>query len=331
MGAEVNPLQSLYDTFNNGTSQEKWDSLPDFPRMLDVELTSACNFGCLQCPTGNKSLGRKAEFMADETIYKIVTEAGEHDAALRFIGWGEPLLHPRVVDYVSWAHVHGLLTHLNTNGSKLSPTMAAALVGVGLSSIKLSFQGVDRQSYLEMRRTDFFEGMIRAIEVMREARRDRKLPYIAASTSITYESEEQVAEFRARLEPLVDHLSIGHTTFDFMDMKAVRLKPAEKAMLERLAGLQTVERRHPDPCPEVFDKLSIHADGSVRVCCNDYSGVTYLGNVNETPIAEMWRHPQIEDYRRRLAKKEYGGPLCSVCFDYQSLTAGTKHVSEPVE
>lgn len=319
-----NPFAPLYAACNTGDGQAKYDALAEFPRMLDLELTSACNFRCLQCPVGNLSMTRPAQFMDAAVFESIVKQCALHGTALRLIGWGEPLLHPEVVRFVALARANGLLVHINTNASRITPELARALCQAGLSSIKFSFQGVDRQSYLEMRRTDFFEGMIGAISDMVKARAAEggPLPHISASTSITYETDEQVAEFRERLGGLVDYLSIGHTTFDFMDMGAVRLKPAEREMLERLASLQTVEKRHPDPCPEVFDKLSIHADGQAVVCCNDYNALTNLGNVEDTPIAEMWRHPQIEEYRKRLAAKEYGGPLCSVCYDYAGLTKG---------
>jgi radical SAM protein with 4Fe4S-binding SPASM domain len=72
----------------------------------------------------------------------------------------------------------------------------------------------------------------------------------------------------------------------------------------------------------VFDKLSVHYDGSVRVCCNDFDGITNLGNVNEAPLSEIWRHPQMEEYRKRLSANEYGGKLCGSCYDYAGLTEG---------
>ncbi len=98
------------------------------------------------------------------------------------------------------------------------------------------------------------------------------------------------------------------------------LKPADRERMEKLAAGQTVEKRHPDPCPEVFDKLGIQADGGVVVCCNDFDGTVALGNVRDTPIAELWRHPKIEAYRKNLAAKKYVGPLCSVCYDYMGCT-----------
>lgn len=319
----MNPFQPLYDGCNTGDSAGKYADLPDFPRLIDVELTSSCNFRCLMCPTGNLSLKRPAEFMERDTYRRIVAQCEEHGTALRFIGWGEPTLHPGLVRYIWLASDYDILTHLNTNGSKITSDMARKLVQAGLSSIKFSFQGVDRQSYREMRNTDFWHGMIQAITTMRETRGhlDSQTPWIAASTTTTYEPEDKIADFRRQIEPLVDQLTIGKTIFDFMDLAAVRLRPDDVAMLERLKALSSGDgKAHPSPCPEVFDKLSIHADGSVVLCCNDFDGTVMLGNVNDAPIAALWRHPKIEAYRERLAKNDYDAPLCRDCYDYQGLS-----------
>ena len=48
----MNQLQPLYDGFNSGDPADKLAALPKFPLMVDIEVTSACNFRCLMCPTG---------------------------------------------------------------------------------------------------------------------------------------------------------------------------------------------------------------------------------------------------------------------------------------
>jgi MoaA/NifB/PqqE/SkfB family radical SAM enzyme len=313
----VNPFKPIYEKCNSPKGK-----LIDFPRMIDLEPTSTCNFRCLMCPTGNRSLTRPGSFMGSDTFNRIAVEASYYGAALRFIGWGEPLLHPNISDFINIASEYGLLTHLNTNGSKVdSNYLGHELVRSGLNSIKFSFQGVDRQSYLNMRRADFFDGMMASIKCIRGAKEYHKSDiWIAASTSVTNETPKQIADFIELMTPWVDELSIGTTTFDFMDLNTVRLRPGERDLLEELQAQDTTEKRHPDPCPEVFDKLSIHADGTVVVCCNDFNGRVTLGNVDYTPILDMWRHPDIEAYRKRLTAKEYSGPLCSVCYDYMGLT-----------
>lgn len=316
--AAVNPFRHIYDECNTGDPADKYRDLADFPLMIDIELTSACNFRCLMCPTGNLSLARKSEFMTPRTFSRVVAQCLEHGTALRFIGWGEPLLHPRVCDFISDAG--NLPTHLNTNGSMIDDDLAEMLMGSGLTSMKFSFQGVDRKSYAEMRNTDWFEGLVETISRVRRHRGERPLPWLSASTTITDETPEMVEKFKKLLSPLVDELSIGKTVFDFMDLNAVRLRAQDKDRLTLLKSLESTEKRHPIPCPEVYTKLSVHADGSVVVCCNDHSGETNLGNVNNVPIAEIWRHPEMESYRERLARKEYTGPLCSVCYDYMDCT-----------
>lgn len=317
----MNPFSPLYQRCNSGTAEQKHKGLGDFPIIIDVEPVGLCNYRCLMCPTGLQALGRPQGFMEQRVWRSIVNECEPHGTALRCIGWGEPLLHPDIVGMVAYASQKGLLVHLNTNASKLTPELAEHLVDAGLASIKFSFQGVDRASYAEMRRVDFFDGMLQAIRWVREARGFNRLPFIAASTSVTDEPEDKVETFRQTMSELVDHLSIGQTTFDFFDHRALRLKPAQREVLDRVTSIAW-EKRHPDPCPEVWDKLSIHWDGSGHVCCNDYSGKTNLGKVPDVSLMEMWSHPTMTGYRERLSRKEYGGPLCSVCYDYASLTKG---------
>lgn len=320
----MNPFSQIYARCNTGDPADKWANLADFPRMIDLELTSLCNFRCLMCPTGNRSLTRPAEFMAAETFETIVEQCRPHGTALRFIGWGEPTLHPKLLDFIHAASEAVLLTHLNTNGSKMTAGMANSLVTAGLSSIKFSFQGVDRKSYREMRNIDFFDGMLRAIEMMADARLNHlhRPCWIAASTTVTGESRKAIRDFARRVRPLVDELGIGKTIFGFMDIGAVRLKSSDRKRLERFAAREDPDELwHPDPCPEVYDKLSIHADGSVVLCCNDFNGTAELGNVNETPIMELWRSPVIEAYRERLARKDYDAPLCRDCWNYMGCAS----------
>jgi MoaA/NifB/PqqE/SkfB family radical SAM enzyme len=216
-----------------------------------------------------------------------------------------------------------LLSHLNSNGSKVTREMAKGLIDAGLSSLKWSFQGADRKTYAESRNTDFYDGLLEVAAMVKDIRGNRPLPYLHISTSITSETPEIVAAFRERASQVVDLVTVGHTTFDYLDLRAARLSATELETLKRLMVLSTDEKKHPSPCPEVYDKITIHSDGSARVCCNDVNGETNLGNVATSSIAKMWRHPEMEDYRKRLAGNDYGGPLCSSCYDYADLTEGT--------
>jgi MoaA/NifB/PqqE/SkfB family radical SAM enzyme len=310
----TNPFQPLYDIQNAGNSPRKLAVLPDFPRLVDLELTNSCNFRCLMCPTGNLSQTRAAGFMEVDQFECVVDQCAEHGTAIRLIGWGEPTMHPQFHRLLRYAKERHVLVHVNTNGYWTNPVWwAEMLVNGGLDSIKFSFQGVDQASYAEMRNKDWFDGLFDVVKTFHSVRGERSRPFIHVSTSITDEDDIMVEKFRNKFAAHVDQLSVGRTVFDYMDWKAARLRPADRERLERLAGLETTRKVHPD-CPEVYDKLSIAWDGSVRTCCNDYDGVTDLGSADD--LAKAWNHPVIGHYRKNLADGLYIGPLCSNCFDY---------------
>lgn len=110
--------------------------------------------------------------MTRDTFQALLDKTAPFRSALRFIGWGEPTMHPNLAKFVYLAAEAGRLTHLNTNGSLLltRPLLAQDLVASGLSSIKFSFQGTDPESYYAMRRTDFFDDLLRSIARVRAVR-----------------------------------------------------------------------------------------------------------------------------------------------------------------
>ncbi len=313
------PLQAIYDVCNAGHSKEKLARLPAFPRLIDIEMTNTCNFRCLMCPTGNFSQKRAKGFMDDAVFYKILDEIRPHRTPLRFIRWGEPLTHPRILDYLRACREAGVLTHVNTNGSKLDAAMVDALLDIPLDSLKFSFQGVDRKSYAEMRNTDFFEDLVATIRRLHEKRGARSRPFIQVSTTITYESKELVQFFKTALAPFCDSLNVGRTVLEYVDLNAVRLRPDEFEELKRLKDLESVIKVHPE-CPEVFDKISVNWDGKVTACCMDSDAMMILGDARTQTLAEIWKSETLNGYRALLADMRHDDlPLCKSCYDTHGL------------
>ena len=162
----INPFANHYALCNSGTSAEKYASLADGPHLVDIEPVGLCNFKCTFCPTGLGALGRPSGFMSAETHANILKKTQFPVADIRYIGWGESLMHPDIVSFVREATDAGRLSHINTNASKLTYGMACDLVDVGLTSIKFSFQGTDRETYKKMRPIEFFYYLILTIHTI---------------------------------------------------------------------------------------------------------------------------------------------------------------------
>ncbi len=310
-----NPFASLYAECNKGNSKEKLGNLPQFPRIIDIELTNVCNFRCLMCPTGTRMMKRESGYMTEEIFETLISQIKGKGVGLRFIRWGEPLLHPQFTQFVTRAKTAGVLCHMNTNGSKMTVELMKFLCDIGFDSIKFSFQGVDRKSYLEMRNTDYFDELLKLIQTFYRIRGNRELPYIAVSTTITYESKQMVESFRADLSPFVDHVGIGYTNLEDMDVSKAKLKEEEEERVLFLKSQQIKFGKHPE-CPEVFDKISINFDGSVSACCSDYDNKMIIGDLRESSIGQIWISPVMRHYRELLADMQHDKiDLCSKCYD----------------
>lgn len=311
-----NPFQPIYDVCNTGNSVVKSQNLPSFPRYLDIELTNTCNFKCLMCPTGTGSSKRPRGMLSEELFEKLLAEIAPHKTALRFIRWGEPLLHKSLIPFIRRAHEAASLVHINTNGSLMDEPMMEKLLESGLDSIKFSFQGVDRKSYQEMRNIDFFDGLLDTIAKFYALRGNRALPYIHISTSITYESKEQVQAFRERTHGIADLVTIGRTILDYMEPgQSTRLSDVERFRLQALKEQESVVKKHME-CPEVFDKLSLNWDGTISACCNDYDNKMIIGDFRKDSLQTIWNGQQMHRYRSLLAKMEHNKLfLCKSCYD----------------
>lgn len=319
MTERSNPFVPLYAACNKGNSKQKLENLADFPLIIDIELANLCNFRCLMCPTGNHSQKRPQGLMPEEVFYRILDEIRGRRLGLRFIRWGEPLMHPKVIDFLSAAKRDGHLVHLNTNGSYLTEEMADRLLAVPIDSLKFSVQGVDRESYREMRNIDFFDELMEKAAMLHAKRGASPLPFLQISTTVTYETKEMQQEFLNRVSHICDATNIGATNFDWLDLDAVRLKPAEVELLKKLMGSDSVQRVHPE-CPEVFDKLSINWNGLVTACCMDSNDLMVVGDVTKQSLAEIWRSERLNEFRRLLADMRHDEmELCQHCWDTHNL------------
>jgi len=316
-----NPFESIYKKCDNGNAFEKIENLSEFPYIIDLELTNTCNFKCLFCPTGTGSIERKQGLMSDEIFYKIINEIKEYNTAIRFIRWGEPLIHPKLVEYIKYVKkVSNSIVHINTNGSLLDDNIINEFINIPLDSIKFSFQGIDKKSYNEMRNIDFYDDLLNKVKKLYIKRKEKDKPYIHVSTTITYETREQVESFKNELKNYTDLVTVGRTIMDHVDIDKIKLSENEKNTLIELKEKESVVKVHPEICPEVYHKLSINWDGTVTACCGDYNGKMILGNIQSQSLKEIWKSTKLDYYRKKLADNKFDDfELCKKCYDYSGL------------
>ena len=63
-----NPFRNIYDNKEFKTVLQHKDNLPNFPYLVDVELTNNCNLKCIFC--GQQAMRRQKGFMSEELLKK---------------------------------------------------------------------------------------------------------------------------------------------------------------------------------------------------------------------------------------------------------------------
>jgi radical SAM protein with 4Fe4S-binding SPASM domain len=66
-------------------------------------------------------------------------------------------------------------------------------------------------------------------------------------------------------------------------------------------------------CAKPFRELSIHYNGAIAICCNDWRGTYACGNINATPLEEIWQGKPFTLARKALYNGQRTFKPCLGC------------------
>src|SRR5436309_9473202 len=100
------------------------------PTSMQIEPVGQCNLRCQMCPIQFRRDGPPygpPAFMNFETFTRILEQFPDLEE-LQLQGLGEPMMHPRFFDMVSYATRRGIRVGTNTNLTLLNETRAERCV-----------------------------------------------------------------------------------------------------------------------------------------------------------------------------------------------------------
>lgn len=153
--AFLNFLKSKYERFTTSIQ------VNSYPYLMLLDPTSICQLQCPACPTGLQNAKRhsaqpvhfREQTMMEAPLFEsMLEEMGEYLFFIRFYNWGEPLLNPKLPDYIKLTQKYGIYTDINTNLSlKLTDERITALLNSGIDEIAVSIDGFDQVTYEQYR------------------------------------------------------------------------------------------------------------------------------------------------------------------------------------
>jgi MoaA/NifB/PqqE/SkfB family radical SAM enzyme len=138
---------------------------------VDIEPTNLCNLNCSICirNSWDEPPGRMDQRTFDRILAGV--KGFSPQPSIFFGGWGEPLSHPKIVDWVAGASAAGSYVELITNGTLLTEKCAKELIEAGLDRLWVSIDGASSESYTDVRLGDELPLVLENLSRFRHLRR----------------------------------------------------------------------------------------------------------------------------------------------------------------
>lgn len=116
-----------------------------------VEPTDQCNLNCTICIRNcwDEPLGKMTQQTFDHILEGVKQISPR--PTLFFGGLGEPLFHPKTIQWVAEAKAAGASVELITNGTMLNDKRSRQLIDAGLDILWVSIDGATPESYSDVR------------------------------------------------------------------------------------------------------------------------------------------------------------------------------------
>jgi MoaA/NifB/PqqE/SkfB family radical SAM enzyme len=319
-----------------------YDLVPPLPTALQVEVTSACNLRCAMCLVRYRPPVNKVDGAMDPALLRRLLDELPDLNRLTLQGLGEPLLHPQLLELITYAHGRGIMVGFNTNATLLTRPKADALVEAGLDWLHVSLDGARAETYEAIRDGARWPVVVRNLAGLVAARRDAgtdtpdiRVVFVAMRRNIAdlpclvrLLADIGLAELRvqglshdfADTDPAGSYAEIREYAHDQAlgaDDPAVEaaFSAAQEAAVEHGIRLR-LPSAGPDPaldgpgCTWPWDSAYVTSAGVVQPCCMVMGDDRVaLGRLTEESFAAIWSGPSYVDFRRRLRD----GPAPAVC------------------
>ncbi len=249
---------------------------------LELEPVGRCNLDCAHC-----FVGFSGATMAESTFAAILDGAQALGAVELTFNGGEPLLHPRTLDWVAQTTARGFRALLFTNATLVTARVAARLAEAGVAKVTVSLDGFAPE-HDAIRGPRAFERATAGIRHLVA----QKLP-VHVTTMVHPANEAQVASLHRFCRDELGVTGVRVSTIAELGRASGRgelqLDDAQfQAVYAEAAPRNPVVSEGRLPCNAGVDKLFINAGGEV-FGCHLFDGTgTALGRLSEEPLAAIY-------------------------------------------
>ncbi len=269
------------------------------PYAIQIEPVEGCNLACSFC--GINGI-REGDTSSKPFKMMNVGHAEQLAVGLAATGWnprvefamhGEPTMHPQLRDIVWLFRKHNpkLQLMVTTNGAGLIKepvARVAALFEAGLNV--LAIDKYEHATYINRVLTPIYDAAAAGSLPM-------PLPYPENPKGNPHTRRPVTAQVISVVEDISDATKGTHSSLN--NHAGCAAPPDHSQQGKR--------------CAKPFRELSVRYDGNVAVCCNDWRGTYYVGNVIIDTFEEVWWSAAMHAARVKLYHGQRDFGPCDGC------------------
>ena len=181
-------------------------NLPELERAV-VEVVGSCNYKCAMCP---QTTGRGREWTRKMSLdmFEGILKQLQGKPVINLEGSGEPSMAKDLDKYVQLCTDYGFDSFMYTNGSFLTGDLLERVVDAGITFIRYSCIGYNRETYNEWMATDRFQALKDNIQEAKQVIAKKSSNCTLSSYHLVLDNNQIEYELEQYRQNFVDDLGI---------------------------------------------------------------------------------------------------------------------------
>jgi MoaA/NifB/PqqE/SkfB family radical SAM enzyme len=294
------------------------------PYEWEIDTTNICQLKCPLCHTGLGTIHRDKGIMHYGLFTRTIDQIKDYCIWLTLYSWGEPFLNRRIHEFVGYAHQNRIATIISSNLNKpLTSEMAENIIKSGLDVMIISIDGVTQDVYQIYRVGGHLDRVLNNVKLLVQKKKELgyQTPHLEWQFIVMRQNEHQIPEARK----LAAELGVDAIVFKKVDFPHGEDDPK---VAEQWLPRNHPEYLRPQPfykpyhedgerCWRLWRSGVVNWDGGYAPCCYLTDESDDFGNVNTSPVREIWNNQSYVTARGLfkdgyMPTKQIGCLSCSV-------------------
>ena len=166
-----------------------------------VEVTSQCNLRCVHCYNDS---GVDKGKISVEAYKELINQFDIDSKPFITISGGEPLMHPDILDFLSYTHDKGITPLMITNATLIDTKVASSLKKIGID-IQVSLNSIDEYEHDLICGEGNFKRTMKGLQNLIDVGIDK----IVVRCVLSQVNKSHIIEFISYVSELTDYIDVG--------------------------------------------------------------------------------------------------------------------------